>query len=286
MGNDFLLAKSSVAIVGLGLMGGSMAMALNGHCRRLLGIDAQPSTVELAVKKSIVDLVDREPGKLIPMADIIILALPIPSALSFLEKLPAIMPKPCIVLDLSSTKRAIIEAMAKLPERFDPIGGHPICGKEQLQLSHAEGSLYFNAPFILSPLSRTSPEALSAAEEILSVLGARPVLLDPSTHDRVLATVSHLPFLLASALAHITPQEYAPFIGPGFRSSSRLAATPSGMMMGVLQTNRDNILNALKSVQEELERLSTALINNDYESIQASLESARENYKCLLNTDL
>lgn len=279
----FSLKESNIAIIGLGLMGGSMALALKGHCSRIFGIDPDPAALELALRQNIVDQAESDPAKLLPQADLVILAAPVPAILALLEQLPHFMPHPCIVLDLGSTKRAILEKMETLPARFDPIGGHPICGKEKLTLANAERTLYYAAPFILTPLERTSPRARSAADQILAALGAKPVLLHPADHDRILASTSHLPFLLSSALALATPDECTPLIGPGFRSTSRLAGTPSSMMMGILQTNRQNILTALEALQDELALITSTLAENDFETLQATLDAAREKYARFAN---
>jgi prephenate dehydrogenase len=278
----FNLKESKIAIVGLGLMGGSMALALKGHCSSLMGIDPDSSALSLALRQNIVDLADSDPAKLLPDADLVILAAPVPAILTLLEHLPAYTPNPCIVLDLGSTKRAIVEKMESLPERFDPIGGHPICGKEKLTIANAERTLYYAAPFILTPLERTTPRAQSAADQILSVLGANRIVIDPAEHDRILANTSHLPFLISSALALATPDKCAALIGPGFRSTSRLAGTPSSMMMGVLQTNRENILAALEAIQDELALITSALAENDFTVLESTLDAACEKYNALI----
>lgn len=281
MDDGFSLKASTVAIVGLGLMGGSMALALRGQCSRLLGIDPDPAVLEMALRQSIVDAAATDPARLLPQADLVILAAPVTAILDLLEQLPELTPNPCIVLDLGSTKRAIVERMAALPARFDPMGGHPICGKEKLSLANAERTLYYAAPFILTPLSRTTPRAREAARQLLAVLGAKPLLLDPAEHDRILAHTSHLPFLLSSILALATPPECAPLIGPGFRSTARLAGTPSSMMLGILQTNRENILAALEAAHDELALLISALADQDDQTLQLTLDAAREKYAAL-----
>ncbi len=279
---DFNLAESRVAIIGLGLMGGSLALALRGKCAALYGIDPHPTTLELALSQHIVDAADNDPAKLLPQADLIILAAPVPAILTLLEQLPAFTPNPCIVMDLGSTKKQIVDAMSRLPERFDPIGGHPICGKEKLSLANAERTLYYAAPFLLTPLERTSTRALSAAHQIIESLGAKPTVLDAVEHDRILAATSHLPFLISSALALATPQEVASFVGPGFRSTSRLAGTPPSMMLGVLQTNRENVLNALRGIQQQLARLESTLASSDFNQLESVLNESCSSYRTLL----
>lgn len=278
---DFTLSTSKIAIIGLGLMGGSMALGLRGKCAALYGIDPHLPTLELALSQQIVDYADSDPAKLLPQADVVILSAPVPAILTLLEKLPAFTPNPCIVMDLGSTKRMVVEAMSKLPERFDPIGGHPICGKEKLSLANAERTLYYAAPFLLTPLERTSPRAISAANQIIEALGAKGKTLNAVDHDRILASTSHLPFLISSALARTTPQDVAPFVGPGFKSTSRLAGTSSSMMLGVLQSNRENVLNALHGMQSQLAEIEIALSAGDFEKLETLLNEAQSSYHAL-----
>ncbi len=276
---DFNLAESKIAIIGLGLMGGSMALGLRGKCAALYGVDPHPATLELALSQHIVDYADSDPAKLLPEVDLVILAAPVPAILTLLEKLPAFTPNPCIVMDLGSTKRLVVEAMAKLPERFDPIGGHPICGKEKLSLANAERTLYYAAPFLLTPLERTSQRAISAANQIIEALGAKGKVLKAVDHDRILASTSHLPFLISSALARTTPEDVSPFVGPGFKSTSRLAGTSSSMMLCVLQSNRENVLNALHGMQNQLAEIETALSAGDFEKLESLLNEAQSKYQ-------
>ena len=274
---DFKLADSKIAILGLGLMGGSLALALRGKCAALFGIDPHRPTLARASAQQIVDLADSDPARLrvLPEADIIILSAPVPAILDLLADLPALTPNPCIVMDMGSTKRSIVESMSRLPERFDPIGGHPICGKEKLSLENAEANLFFGAPFLLTPLERTSPRALSAARQIVQAVGAQASIVGASEHDRMLAYASHLPFLLSSALTLAAPPEAAPFVGPGFKSTSRLAGTPASMMLGVLQTNRENVLTALHEIQNQLAEMEAALSANDFSTVETLLNGAQ-----------
>lgn len=276
---DFNLAESKIAIVGLGLMGGSLALGLRGKCAALFGCDPQHATLELALSQHIVDQAASDPAQFLPEADLVILSAPVPAILTLLEQLPAYTPNPCIVMDLGSTKRLIVESMSHLPERFDPIGGHPICGKEKLSLANAERTLYYAAPFLLTPLERTSPRALSAAEQIIEALGAKAAVLDAVEHDRILASTSHLPFLLSSALALTTPQDVASFLGPGFKSTSRLAGTSSSMMLGVLQSNRENVLNALHDLQNKIAEVESALTEKDFSKLESVLNEAQKKYQ-------
>ena len=281
--SDFKLAESKIAIVGLGLMGGSLALGLRGKCAAIYGIDPHPATLELALSQNIVDHADSDPAKLLPEADFVILAAPVPAILTLLEQLPLLMPKACIVMDLGSTKRLIVDSMSRLPERFDPIGGHPICGKEKLSLINAERTLFYAAPFLLSPLGRTSLRALSAAGQLIEAVGAKAKIVDALEHDRILASTSHLPFLLSAALALTTPEEFASLVGPGFKSVSRLAGTPPSMMMGILISNRANILSAIQSFHDSLREFETLLQNENYPQLERLLNQTGNSYRSLID---
>jgi prephenate dehydrogenase len=170
-----------------------------------------------------------------------------------------------VVLDLGSTKVEILRAMAQLPANFDPAGGHPMCGKEQAGLSHADRGLYTGAPFALTALPRTSERARALAEAVARAAGAQPLWLDAETHDKWVATTSHLPYALAALLAGATPVTAAALIGPGWRSSARLAATSAVMMLDIIRTNRANILEALQGYRCRLEKLEALIALEDDE---------------------
>jgi prephenate dehydrogenase len=279
---DFNLAESKIAIIGLGLMGGSLALGLRGKCAALYGIDPHQSTLELALSQHIVDYADSDPAKLLPKVDLVILSAPVLAILTLLEQLPSFTSNQCIVMDLGSTKKMIVASMSRLPERFDPIGGHPICGKEKLSLANAERTLYYAAPFLLTPLERTSSRALSAANQIIEAVGAKAIVLDAIEHDRILASTSHLPFLISSALALTTSQDIASFVGPGFKSTSRLAGTSSSMMLGVLQSNRENVLNALHGLQNQLAEIESSLSLEDFNKLESVLNEAQNKYQTFI----
>jgi prephenate dehydrogenase len=284
MEDGFALQRSKIAIIGLGLMGGSLALALKGKCAALYGIDPDQATLELALKKQIVDLAASEPATLLPQADLVMLATPVPTIIDYIEKLPALIQHPCILFDLGSTKKDILQVMSDLPQNFDPIGGHPICGKEKLGLENADAKLYQDAPFVVAPLERTTRRARSAIQQVITSIGARPIEMAAEEHDRILASTSHLPFLLSSALAHSTPQEFAPFVGTGFKSTSRLAGTPAHMTIGILQSNQENILRAIQAFRTSLDEIESALRNENYMQLELILNQSRSAYQSLVSS--
>jgi prephenate dehydrogenase len=184
-------------------------------------------------------------------------------------------------MDMGSTKGEICAAMASLPPGVQPVGGHPMCGKETAGFGAAEPGLYHQAPWVLSPLERTSREALCLATELAEAVGARPVLLAPERHDRLVATISHLPFLLASALVHAVAQVGAEdemvwqLAAGGFRDTSRVAASDTRMFMDILMTNRQAVLDQLDNFAGQLAEIRTLLAAEQEEKLRMKLARAQ-----------
>jgi prephenate dehydrogenase len=273
------LAERRVVILGLGLMGGSLALALRGKCTALLGYDHDPQTVRLAEQQQMVDQASTELNEVLPGTDLILLAAPVMAILELLDRLGECHPGPAVVMDLGSTKTQVVRAMALLPERFDPLGGHPMCGTEKASLLYAEPDLYRGAVFALAPLARTTYQARKLALEMLAAIGSQPLWLEAEEHDRWVASTSHLPYLLANALAISTPAEAAALAGAGFLSTSRLASSYAPMMLDVLRTNRVNILRALRRFRENLDEFDALLENEDFPALADLLKKCTDRHQ-------
>ncbi len=277
-----ILASSKIAIWGLGLMGGSLALALHGRCASLLAVDHDPDTLSLAQERQIVDYISLNPKDVLPWADAIILATPIPVILQSLQQLPEVHPGEAIVLDIGSTKSQIVHAMNELPQRFDPIGGHPICGKETSKLENAQADLYRGARFVFTPLSRTSKRAKMFAEQLALNLGSKPLWMEPSIHDQWIALTSHLPHLVALALASSTPSSVAPLIGPSFRDMTRIVNSPTHLICEMLMTNQQNLLLALQRFRQHLDWLEEKLREHDEQEFEESIRQIGEHLRTIL----
>jgi prephenate dehydrogenase len=276
----FSLAKSQVAIVGLGLMGGSLALALRGHCREIVGVDVDPAAVEAAQTGGLVDrTVDFDRAH---NCDLLVLATPVRAILAQIDALVHAAyypPRQTVVLDLGSTKTQIVRAMANLPPRFEPVGGHPMCGKEVGGLDQAEAHLYRDKLFVLTPPGYISVRALGLAYELVAAIGAHPIMMPAERHDALAALVSHLPYavavtLMRAALAQDDPQVWQ-LAASGFRDTSRLAASDLTVMTDILVTNRETILDALATYRNELEALTAAIESGDADLIRAALAPAQ-----------
>jgi prephenate dehydrogenase len=220
----------------------------------------------------VVDLVDSDLKSILPKADVIVLASPVCTIIDLLRDLPAYHPDPAVVIDLGSTKTDIVNAMDELPSRFDPIGGHPVCGGVSAGLKYADPQIFHGAPFALTPLSRTTNYARSIAEELVDAVNAEPLWLEADTHDTWVAATSQLPYLLAVGLLGATTREASPVIGPGFVSSSRLASSSPKMMTDIFLTNREAVLEVIENFSAELEDLETEIREGDPGSLKERFE--------------
>ena len=277
------LRESTIAVVGLGLMGGSLAMACRhgAICREVIGVTRRSETARQALDLAAVHRATTDLAEGVGDADVIVLASPVRIIIRQLRQLATIPLRPCLLLDLGSTKHDIVQAMAGLPPQVQPLGAHPMCGKETSGLSAADPALYRGAPWVLAPLPRTSPAALALARELATAVGARPLVMDADRHDRLVAAVSHLPYLLAVALVRASAElaEVDAMVwqlaASGFRDTSRLAGSDVDMMLDILMTNRAAVGEALARASSQLSRLAKLVAAADEDGLRALLTSAR-----------
>jgi prephenate dehydrogenase len=278
------LSQAQIAIIGLGLMGGSLAAALTAHhaCGSVVGVARRSSTLQMARSLRFIDRGARDVQSGVREADLVVLATPVRDILDKLAQIGPWLKPGCVVLDIGSTKSAICQAMAQMPPHVQPLGGHPMTGKESSGITMAEPNLYRDRVFVLTPLARTAPGALALARELAEAVGARPLLLDAERHDRLVAAISHLPYMLAvtlvqaaAALADDDTLAWQLAAG-GFRDTSRVAAGNIEMMMDILVTNRQPILQALRQAQAQLATLEADLLREDYDHLKSQLDAARE----------
>jgi prephenate dehydrogenase len=257
-------------------------LALTEHslCRQVIGVARRPDTVRQALARGIADHVTTDLADGIAGADVIVLATPVRTILRQLGQLAALPLSSCLLLDLGSTKVEIVAAMEALPAQVQPIGAHPMCGKETAGLAVAESTLYVGAPWALVPLPRSSPHALALARDLAVAVGARPLVVDAERHDRLVAVISHLPYSLAVALMLAAAQTGAQdglvweLAASGFRDTSRLAASDVTMMLDIMLTNRAAVADALRQASAHMNHLADSLAAGDEQAVQVMLDAA------------
>jgi len=265
-----------ITIVGCGLMGGSLALALRPHLQHLTLVDQNPANLSLA--ESLADVTTGDFYTGVAQAEMIILATPVRVILHLLEQLPQARPQGCFVLDLGSTKQAIAGVMASLPAQFQAIGAHPMCGKTQTGFAAATPDLYRGRTFVLCPTPRTSAASLAHAQQIITWLNAQQIILSPADHDAIVAATSHLPYLVAASLmgtvahAAATQEHLYPVSAAGLRDTTRLAASDPAMMLDILLTNRPAVLARLDELMAGLAEIRETLREGDAAALQQWLE--------------
>jgi len=277
------LSELRVAVVGLGLMGGSLAAALRERavCGEVWGVARRQSTLHKAMERGFIDggTVDLAAG--VRDAQMIVLATPVRTILTLIRELGMLLSPGTILLDLGSTKARIVEAMEGLPPEIQCIGGHPMCGKERSGIEAADAKLYEGAPFVLVPLERTTEATKEIAQELVSAVGARPLVLDAHRHDRLVAAISHLPYVLSIALMSTTMEAAEKdtllwdLAAAGFRDTSRVAASDLDMMLDILMTNSEPILALLNGLEGHLAELRRDLERGRESELRQRLHRAR-----------
>jgi len=277
------VADATIAIVGLGLMGGSLAGALRGQCANVIGVARREETASAARKLGLVDRATTDLEEGVHEADIVVLATPVRTILQQIPQIGPLLPSGCLLTDLGSTKADIVEAMAALPLHVQPLGGHPMCGKEVSGIEAADPTLYRGRTYILSPLpGRTSERALALGQSLARAVGANPLIAEAARQDFLVGTVSHLPYMLACALVATADAttSHDPLawqvVAGGFRDTSRVAGSDVTMMIDILMTNQREVVNAMTEYLTHLKRLAQLVAEGDEVKLRQVLTKIRQ----------
>lgn len=278
--------KKRVAIIGLGVIGGSLGMALQAKGNyEVTGIDRDPSAVRLARKIGAVSLGTTDYLTGVKQADIIVLAIPVGDLAVVAREIVPSIPPWAVVTDVGSTK---VEVVAQLEGVFSSrfVGGHPMTGSEVSGIRGAEQYLFENAIYVLTPTGRTDPTALQKIQEMVADTGALSCFLSPVEHDRIVAMVSHLPHFLAMTIMNFAadfseqyPQALALAAG-GFRDMTRIAASSQVMWRDIFTTNRQHVIELSRGFRELLLQVEELLEREDYGQLVSFMQRAcRERQK-------
>jgi prephenate dehydrogenase len=267
----------TVAIIGLGLIGGSLARDLRRRGVEVLAFDSSGEVVDIALGEGIA--ARRLPPDLAGLeeADLVVLAVPVDGAPRVLEQVAGRLGSEAVITDVGSVKRSIARRAEELglAQRF--VGGHPLAGDHRSGWSAAREGLFAGAPVFLCPTHLTSARAVERVRALWTELGSRPELVTPEEHDRRMATISHLPQIVSTALAAevaaagMTRAE----LGPGGRDVARLAASSPSMWTAICLESPDTIDAAVAALQERLTALRAALQAADGEAIRTFFEDGR-----------
>ena len=256
-----------IGIVGLGLIGGSIALAARERwpSSLVIGVDNK-DVLEDAMRRHAID-VAADDLIVLAEADVVILAAPARQNIALLADLDENVRQPAIVTDTSGTKRAVVEAARGLPPRFTFVGGHPLGGAAKGGLLHARPDLFQGRPWLLTPAGDGQADAVDRLSAFARALGASPHVLAPAAHDRLVAFLSHLPQLTASALMQVVGDAVGEaglaLAGRGLADTTRLASSPPDIWQDIAATNADELGPALDALIAVLQMLRRDLAGGD-----------------------
>lgn len=280
-----------IALIGVGLIGGSIGLAVRERVpavSEIVGFDPAPGVAEQAVRLGAIDRAAESLETAVEGAEIVILASPVATLVDNAKAVLAVCGPDVVVTDVGSTKREIVSALDD--PRF--IGGHPIAGAETAGVEHARADLFDDSTWFLTPTENTTGTGLERLIRLTKALGAQPHAVDATEHDKLLADISHLPHVLANALVTQAAGTISAddgqltVVGPSFRDATRVAGANSSIWRDIYLSNHDALVPAIDSVIGRLQEFRDALKEGDGDRIVELNEQAKADRQTLLEQDL
>jgi cyclohexadieny/prephenate dehydrogenase len=289
MNNTF----EKVCIVGLGLIGGSIGLAIkrSNISNQITGYARSNSTLERAIELGLVDSVKDNLKDAVNNSDLVILATPLSTFRELVEEMNPFLKKGCIITDTGSAKLTVIEDLKDiLPNGVEFVPGHPIAGTEESGPDAGFAELFDNRWCILTPTEDNSSNAVDLVKDFWESIGSKVEIMDPMHHDKVLAITSHIPHLIAfnivgtaNNLANVTEKEVVKYSAGGFRDFTRIAASDPKMWSDIFTYNSDAVLEMLDLFSNDLAKLKAAVIKKDSDLLFSNFEKTREVRKNIID---
>jgi prephenate dehydrogenase len=271
----------NIVIIGLGLIGGSIALELKKRklALQVIGVSRSEENRKEALRLKAVDQVYSKVGPFISQADLVVIATPVMKIIPLLHEMKKHLKKDALVTDVGSVKENIVREASQI-KNCHLIGGHPIAGTERSGMKSAELNLFKNKKWILTPLASSSKTHLNKISRLIRALGAQVVFMDPSDHDRIFAAVSHLPNLIAYTLSNAVLSLQDPKIpklsGSSLRDMTRVAASPPEMWRDICLTNQKELLRMIHRFEGELEKFKRAIEKGEERVLLKMFERGRQ----------
>ncbi|BAF59802.1 prephenate dehydrogenase [Pelotomaculum thermopropionicum SI] len=272
-----------VAIVGVGLIGGSLGMAIcaRGLAREVVGTGSRLENLRLAVEMGAVHYFKEKPADGVAGADLVIIATPVSVTIPVLKEILPHLSPGSVITDVGSVKAGIVyQAEELVCSGISFVGGHPMAGSERSGVAGADPYLFENAYYLITPTARTGAHALEAVKRLVAGIGAKVIEMDPDRHDLAVAAVSHLPHFLAAVLVNTISQmpesnEILPLAAGGFRDTTRIAAGNPAMWRDIFMANRERLLHMIRRFRTELDLFESAIAHDQTGYVLSKLEEAR-----------
>lgn len=271
---------NKVAIIGTGLIGGSLALALKKKrlARVIIGISRHRSTLRTAKRIGAIDVAGSSLG-IINDADLVIFAAPVGVILKLAEKSAKFIKPGCIVIDVGSTKEAIVAKLEKVFTSY--VGTHPLAGSEKRGIGAACADIFSGSLCILTPTRRTPVHAVKEIKRLWEEIGAKVTFLSPKEHDRVICVVSHLPHLAAFSLMSAVPARYLGFAAGGLKDVTRIALSDSQLWAEIFLSNGSNIVKAADLFKDRIDKIRSCVNKKDRAQLIKILTAARRKRELL-----
>jgi len=271
-----------VTIIGVGLLGGSAALAIKarGPAVRIAGVGRRQRSLDEALRVGAIDSAYLDAAEPAAASDLVILATPVGAFEKHLRAIAPVLRRGAIVTDVGSTKARVVRAAERILGAPGPfVGSHPMAGSEHKGVTFARADLFDGATCIITPTPRTPQRITKRVERFWAALGMRTTCLSPAAHDRAMASVSHLPHVLASLLMLLPKSGELALAATGFRDTTRLAGGDAEMWRDILMTNRKAILAAINSFDDRLCQLRDLLELGDAPGLEDFLAKAKKRRK-------
>jgi prephenate dehydrogenase len=280
------MADKKVCIIGLGLIGGSLARALKERLavNRIIAVDINAENLNTAIKEGYIKEGYIQLSSSVYDSDIIFICTPVKSAIEYIKLLHKHVKPGCILTDVASTKNEITDCINLLDNPPCFVGGHPMAGTEKTGFSSGFAHLFENAYYILTPAKSTTESSINTMTDLVEGIGAIPVKLDAQEHDKIAATISHMPHVIASALVNVVRESGSNdakmqlLAAGGFKDITRIASSSPQMWENIVLSNKEKIKTVLDKFVESIDRFIEYIENDDSSSIYNFFESAK-NYR-------
>ena len=270
-----------IGIVGLGLIGGSLALDLKKQGHHVLGVSHRDSTTQRAISLGIVSQASVNMS-LLSDAEVVFICTPLGFIIPTLEQLIAHLPSSCVITDVGSVKTPIVKGIAPVWKNF--IGGHPMAGSNDSGIEAARKNLFNDKPYVLTPINTTPTTAITVVENLISQLGVNIHYCSPEEHDKAVSLISHLPVMASASLIAACEQEpdaqvrqlAQKFASSGFRDTSRVGGGNPELGVMMAKYNREALLMSLQSYRSNLDELVKLIEREDWTSLEQVLHSTKE----------
>ena len=273
----------TVAIVGVGLIGGSIGLALRERklARNIVGIGRRPQALRTAKRRGAVTQTTTDLKAGVARAELVVICTPVDQIPEHARQAAWHAADKSLITDVGSTKEAIVQAVGQALQKHNPrqatfVGSHPMAGSEKQGPQHAREDLFHSRVVAVTPSAETSPKACRVVEQFWKSLGASVFRTSPKAHDEAVASVSHVPHLIASVLASTTRTDSLRLAAGGWLDSTRVASGDPALWTQILSQNRFNVLQSLQLVEESLAEFRRALVYNDVAQLEKLLVAGKK----------